>query len=145
MILIADTSALLAAFRSNDPDHKACADFYGSVGGFAYSPLVIAELDHLLQHRIGYQAASAAFAEICDRVETGLDEFAQLSPDDYLAARRLRKQHQDMPLDLADIFAVVLARKYDTDQIFTLDEGDFRRLRPIGTSFEYFRLLPSDA
>lgn len=144
MILIADTSALLAAFRSDDPDHDQCADFYSSHGGFAYSPLVIAELDHLLQQHIGYQAASGAFEAICARVEAGLDEFAQLDQGSYLAARRIRSQYRDMLIDLADVFVIVLAKQYGTDQIFTLDEGDFRRLRPIGTPFDYFRLLPAD-
>lgn len=144
MILIADTSALLAAFRSDDPDHDQCADFYSSRSGFAYSPLVVAELDHLLQQRIGYHAALGAFEAICDRVEAGLDEFAQLSQDSYLTARRIRNQCRDMPIDLPDIFAIVLAKQYNTDQIFTLDEGDFRRLRPVGTAFDHFRLLPAD-
>jgi hypothetical protein len=52
----------------------------------------------------------------------------------------------DRQLSIED-FAVALARDWETNQIFTLDETDFRRLAPLPGSdpgFGYFRILPTD-
>ncbi|MDN3240373.1 hypothetical protein QWI33_11610 [Glycomyces tritici] len=49
MIIVADTSALIAVFSVRDPRHSRCADLFESTGGFVYSPLVSTELDHLLR------------------------------------------------------------------------------------------------
>jgi predicted nucleic acid-binding protein len=149
VIIVADTSALVAVFNPGDPDHDRCSTLFHEVGGFVYSPLVIAELDHLVRKRVHYQAAKQAYIELLDRV-TGpgaTDYVGQLTVDDYIAARDLRDKYDDMELDLADCFAVALARDWGTDQIFTLDETDFRRLKPLPGSdsdFEYFRILPTD-
>lgn len=149
MIIVADTSALFAVFSIRDPDHERCADLFESTGGFVYSPLVFAELDHLLRNRVHYPVAKQAYEALMDRVEgpSATDYIGQLSVDDYLAVRELRDKYDDMELDLADCFAVALARDWDTNQVFTLDETDFRRLSPLpggDSSFNYFRILPAD-
>lgn len=149
MIIVADTSALFAVFSTRDPDHERCAGLFESTGGFVYSPLVFAELDHLLRNRVHYAVAKQAYEALMDRVEGpgATDYIGQLSIDDYLAVRELRGKYDDMELDLADCFAVALARDWDTNQIFTLDETDFRRLVPLAggdSSFDYFRILPTD-
>jgi predicted nucleic acid-binding protein len=149
MIIVADTSALFAVFSARDPDHERCAELFESTGGFVYSPLVFAELDRLLRNRVHYAVAKQAYEALMDRVEGpgATDYIGQLSVDDHVAVRELRGKYDDMELDLADCFAVALARDWDTNQIFTLDETDFRRLVPLPGSdvgFEFFRILPSD-
>ncbi|WP_026930751.1 type II toxin-antitoxin system VapC family toxin [Glycomyces tenuis] len=150
MIIVADTSALLAVFNPRDPDHGRCSAMFNTTGGFVYSPLVFAELDHLIRRRVHYQAAKQAYVDLLERV-TGpeaTDYVGQLSVDDHLAVREIREKHDDMELDLADCFAVALARDWGTNQIFTLDEGDFRRLRPLADGsrdFGHFRILPTDS
>lgn len=149
MIIVADTSALLAVFNPDDRSHERCSALFHEVGGFVYSPLVVTELDHLVRKRVHYKAAKQAFCDILDRVAgpEATDYLGQLTVEDYFAARDLRDKYDDMELDLADCFAVALARDWGTNQIFTLDENDFRRLTPLpgdGTGFEYFRILPTD-
>jgi predicted nucleic acid-binding protein len=149
VIIVADTSALFAVFSVRDPDHKRCADLFESTGGFVYSPLVFAELDHLLRNRVQYALAKQAYEALIDRVEGpgATDYIGQLSVEDHVAVRELRSKYDAMELDLADCFALALARDWDTNQIFTLDETDFRRLKPLpggDSSFEYFRILPTD-
>ncbi|MCD0443693.1 PIN domain-containing protein [Glycomyces sp. A-F 0318] len=149
MIIVADTSALLAVFNPDDRDHGRCDALYHEIGGFVYSPLVITELDHLIRERVHYKAAKQAFCDILDRVSgpNATDYLGQLNIEDYFAARDLRERYDDMQLDLADCFAVALARDWDTNRIFTLDEGDFRRLAPLpggGAGFDYFQILPTD-
>lgn len=149
MIIVADTSALFAVFNTRDPAHQRCADLFDSTGGFVYSPLVFAELDHLLRNRVHYSVAKQAYEALLDRIAgaDATDYVGQLSVDDYVAVRELRDKYSDMELDLADCFAVALAREWGTNQVFTLDETDFRRLRPLpgnDSNFKYFRILPGD-
>jgi predicted nucleic acid-binding protein len=149
VIIVADTSALVAVFNPDDPDHERCSALFHEVGGFVYSPLVITELDHLVRARVHYQAAQQAYCDLLERVagSSATDYIGQLTIEDYLAARDLREKYGDMRLDLADCFAVALARDWGTNQIFTLDEGDFRRLTPLpgaDSGFDHFRILPTD-
>ncbi|GAB3219883.1 type II toxin-antitoxin system toxin ribonuclease C26 [Glycomyces halotolerans] len=149
MIIVADTSALLAVFNPRDPDHERCSGLFNSTGGFVYSPLVFTELDHLIRRRVNYQAARQAYEDLLERVAgpEATDYVGQLSVEDYLAVRELRDKYDDMELDLADCFAVALARDWGTNLIFTLDETDFRRLTPLSDGrpgFDCFRILPAD-
>ncbi|MBO3733983.1 type II toxin-antitoxin system VapC family toxin [Glycomyces niveus] len=149
MIIVADTSALLAVFNPRDPDHGRCAELFNSTSGFVYSPLVFAELDHLIRARVHYGAAKQAYEDLIERVAGvgATDYVGQLSIEDYLSVRELRGKYDDMELDLADCLAVALARDWETNQIFTLDETDFRRLAPLpggDSGFDFFRILPTD-
>ncbi|GGT33945.1 hypothetical protein [Streptomyces purpureus] len=51
--------------------------------------------------------------------------------------------HADLALDLADAVNVTLAQEYRTDCLLTVDERDFRAVRPL-TAHKAFRLLPHD-
>lgn len=149
MIIVADTSALFAVFSTRDPDHERCAELFESTGGFVYSPLVFTELDHLLRQRTHYAVAKQAYDALLERVvgEGSTDYIGQLSVEDHVAVREIRNKYADMELDLADCFALALARNWGTNQVFTLHESDFRRLRPlqgVDSDFEYFRILPTD-
>jgi predicted nucleic acid-binding protein len=148
MIIVADTSALVAVFNPADPHHERCSALFHEVGGFVYSPLVITELDHLVRERVHYQAAKQAYCDLLDRVAgpSATDYLGQLTIEDYLAVRDLRNKYDDMRLDLADCFAVALARDWGTNRIFTLDENDFRKLTPLPgeTEFDHFQIFPAD-
>ena len=50
--------------------------------------------------------------------------------------------HSDLMIGLADASVVVLAARYGTNRVLTLDERHFRVLRTPGG--EYFTLLPAD-
>ncbi|MFC4336717.1 type II toxin-antitoxin system VapC family toxin [Salininema proteolyticum] len=144
MIIVADTSALLAAFSPAESDHHDCLAYLNAHGQFVYSPMVLTEFDHLVRARSGrFDTALDAHRQLLARVEAGSDLIADIEMADHLAAAGLREKHRDMELDLADALGVVLARKYSTDLIFTLDEGDFRRLRPLD-DFTHFRIMPKD-
>ena len=40
---------------------------------------------------------------------------------------------------------VVVADHFRTDRIFTLDQRDFRVIKPLTTGFDHFTILPADA
>jgi hypothetical protein len=51
---------------------------------------------------------------------------------------------EELRLDLANAVGVVLADRYRTDQILTLDQRDYRAIEPLTRGFSSFRILPAD-
>jgi uncharacterized protein len=45
---------------------------------------------------------------------------------------------------LADAVGVILADRYKTDRIFTLDQRDYRAIEPLTPGMKAFRILPAD-
>ncbi len=81
-VLVCDTSGLLAALDRADPDHAACvAVLERHDAPLLLSPLVLAELDHLVRSRLGAEAART----VADDVAAGAYELATLSPADIAA------------------------------------------------------------
>lgn len=108
-------------------------------GLLVVSPLVLSELDNLVTSRHG--------SRIGARLLTGLIEpefeMASFTASDLSAAIDLMRTYEDMSLDLTDASLVVLAKRYKTNEILTLDPGRFRAVR--GLDGRYFKLLPFDA
>lgn len=143
MIIIADTSALYAAFDTAQPEHgDARALLEREL--FAVSPLVITELDHLVHRDLGFAAAIQVMEALNARIADGQYRLAELRHADLVAAHDVRTKYEGLKLDLADAVGVVLADKYKTERIFTLDQRDFRAITPLTSGFSAFRLLPAD-
>ena len=63
--VVVDTSALLAFFDANEPQHEAVVEaIQSSRGPLIVSPYVIAELDYLVMTRHGVQAQRTVLNEI---------------------------------------------------------------------------------
>ena len=64
--LVVDTSALLAYFDTNEPQHEAVVPVIeaAAAGPLVVSPYVIAELDYLVLTRHGVQAQREVLAEL---------------------------------------------------------------------------------
>ncbi|MEV6073930.1 hypothetical protein AB0L80_02255 [Streptomyces sp. NPDC052069] len=60
------------------------------------------------------------------------------------AAQEVRQSPEGLRLDLADAVGVVLADRYRTNRIFTLDQRDFRAMTPLTPGLDAFRVLPAD-
>lgn len=137
--LVCDTSGLLAALDRSDPDHDACAAVVGTHRGpLVLSPLVLAELDHLIRSRLGVQAAR----DFADDVVRGAYDLASLTALDVSRCLDIDRRYADLGLGLADASLVVLAQRFQTRQILTLDERHLRAVRPLQAGA--FRLLPAD-
>lgn len=139
-MLICDTSGLLALADGDDPAHRRVADSFASAQPpYIISPLVLAELDHLLRVRAGSRNARAALRGFT----AGDFDVATLSRDDVRAAIDLDEQYADLDLGLADCSLAVLAGRFRTVDLLTLDERAFRAVTPLHGGV--FRLLPADA
>lgn len=137
--LVCDTSGVLAALDRSDPRHVACAAVLGGHDGpLILSPLVLAELDHLVRTRLGVPAARA----LAEDVGAGAYDLAALSAADITVCAEIDKKYGDLGLGLTDASLVVLAARVDTVALLTLDERHFRAVRPLDG--RAFWLLPAD-
>jgi len=137
--LVCDTSGLLAALDHDDPDHSACAAvLLEHPGLFVLSPLVLAELAHLVRTRLGAGAART----MADDVANGAYELAALTASDVRKAVAVDRAYVDLGVGLADASSVVVAARHATLEILTLDHRHFRALVPLQGGA--FRLLPAD-
>lgn len=138
MTTICDTSGLLAVFDIDEPAHPACVrSLEALTPPFVVSPFVIAELDHLLRTRHGGATARVAL----DELSSGEYQLAHLGRGDLQAFTALDEQYADLGLGVTDASLVVLAARYATDDLLTLDDRHFRTVRPVGGGS--FRLHPS--
>lgn len=143
MIVIADTSGIIAASDRNARESAACLGVLQQAGTVIISPLVLAEVDHLAKARFG----SPARTVIIDFILTQARLLRFQIPETGLAildtARLIQQQYASLDLDLADSVNVALAAQYRTDAVLTLDRRDFRAVCPL-TPHKWFRLLPDD-
>lgn len=143
MIVVADTSALFAAFDAGQPEHTASATVMEEEL-LLISPLVLTELDHLIHRDFGFGAAVQVARALTDRMADGRYLLATLTNADLVAAAEVRTRYASLKLDLADAVGVVLADRHRTNEIFTLDQRDFRVIVPLTANFDAFRILPAD-
>lgn len=139
MTIVLDTSGLLAAIdeeqRLHDEARQALENTRASL---VLSPFVLAELDYLISTKIGFDAEAAMLEE----VERGAYRLEPFLAEDVRSAKRFIKSYSDLEIGMADASNVVLAHRYDTLDILTLDQRHFRTLR--GPNNQPFRLLPLD-
>jgi uncharacterized protein len=136
-VIVADTSGLLALFNRGEPRHAAVRDLVAATADrLVVSPYVSAELDYLVATRIGVDAELAILAELAG----GAYELADFAPDDLHRARRVIERYHDQEIGLADASLVVLADRWGTRELLTLDHRHFDVVRPLTGG--RFRLLP---
>lgn len=126
--LIVDTSALLAYFDASEPQHAAVEEVLVATSDLLIvSPYVIAELDYLVATRHGVDAELA----VLDELTGGAWELVGFGLDDLEQARSVIAKYGDQAVGVADASNVVLAERYRTRTIATLDRRHFEVLRPI--------------
>jgi predicted nucleic acid-binding protein len=143
VILVADTSGLIAASDKNSPESADCQAALAEAGTVLVSPLVLTEVDHLARARFGSDALSALIDFIVLQARRERFHVPEITVDLLEAARKVQRKYAGLDLDLADGVNVALAAEYRTCCVLTLDRRDFRAIRPL-TPHPAFRLLPDD-
>ena len=138
--LIVDASALYAQADANEPEHEAVSGvLLAEREELVTAQFVVAEADYLILRRLGVDA-ELGFLE--DLVE-GTYIADTLALAELAIARDIAARYRDLELGLADASLVVLANRWRTRRILTLDERAFRTVKPLqGGSFT---VLPADA
>jgi predicted nucleic acid-binding protein len=135
--VIVETSALLAFFDRDEPDHAAVSRILADASeALVLSPYVVAEVDHLVATRHGVPAELKVLKELAG----GAWELATIDAADLERASSVVKRHADQGIGIADASIVVLADRYRTRTILTLDRRHFDLLRPLGGG--RFTVLP---
>jgi predicted nucleic acid-binding protein len=135
--MIVDTSAILAFFDRDEPDHEALtAVLSQSSEPLVVSPYVVAEVGYLVGTRLAVAAEIAALRELAG----GAWELACIDSTDLMRTVPIIERYADHAIGVADASNVVLADRYRTTTIATLDRRHFSMLRPL--SGGYFAIVP---
>ena len=135
--IICDTSGLLAFFDVAEAYNKPAAELlHAETGPFVVSPFVVAELDYLLATRRGTTAEVAVLNELA----SGAWEHPTFEVSDLRRAAALIERYEDQEIGVTDASLIVLAQRYQTNRILTLDHRHFNVVRTLGGS--PFELLP---
>ena len=134
--VIVDTSALLAFFDASEPDHAAVSDVLGAADALVVSPYVVAELDYLVATRHGVDDELV----VLDELAGGAWDLAAFDQEGIRRAREVIASYRDQQVGVADASIVVLAERYRTRTIASLDRRHFGVLRSLDGG--YFELLP---
>jgi hypothetical protein len=139
-VIVVDTSVIVAYMNSADDHHEAVGAWFDDEDDdLATTPLIVAEVDHLVAARGGRAALAALRADLAAGAY-----LVEWWPQAIASAVTVAEQYADGGLGLADASLVALAQRLNTVDIATLDERHFRAVRPLAAG-KAFRLLPIDA
>lgn len=139
-MIVLDTSVALAFMDRRDADHDLVREWMDELEDeLVTTPLILAELDHLVS-RQGGASASKALRDDFTRGAYQLEWWPSALRETIDAAERWAS----MELGLADASLVALAARVKTIEIATLDERHFRAVRPMSDQDSAFELLPYD-
>jgi hypothetical protein len=136
-VIIADTSGLLALYNRSEPAHEPVVEVVRVRSlPLVVSPFVVAELDYLLATRVGADIVIAVLRELSG----GAYVIPEIGSRDLAAATDIVERYRDQDIGVTDASLVVLAERYGTKTILTLDRRHFQVVRPL--SGGRFDLLP---
>ena len=139
-MLLVDTNVWLAAADRSSSRHGACAKLIADpTNELASTVPVIAETAWLLLDRAGPGAQQRFLAAVAAGQITVID----LTADDWTRVHELVTIYADASLDIIDASTIAAAERLNLTVIATLDERDFRIVRPAHT--DAFELLPGPA
>ena len=138
MTIVLDTSVVVAFMNRRDDDHERVVTWMETTGeDLVTTPLIVAEIDHLVS-RGGGAGAAHAFYEDLSSGAYPVEWWSEAVIETVEAARN------NPDIGLAGASLLALAARLETTRIATLDERHFRAVRPL-TGEAAFTLLPADA
>src|ERR1700683_3153576 len=116
MIVVADTSAIIATSDRNARESAACREVLQQAGTVIISPLVLTEVAHLAKARFGSRARTAIIDFVIAQARQTRFQIPETGIEILDTARLVQKQYAslDLELDLADAVNGELAAQYRT-------------------------------
>jgi uncharacterized protein len=137
--LILDAGALYAQADADEPQHELIVQILREERDvLVTSQVVAAEADYLILDRLGIEVELA----FLDDLAAGTYVMDALAQPELAVARDVAARYRDLQLGLADASLVVLAARWQTRRILTLDERAFRAVTPLQGG--HFTVLPAD-
>ena len=132
-----DSSFLFALINQKDVNHAACVDVArDSMLQKHLLVTVIPETCYLLHRWLGHAVLRAFIQNLQDPIW----QIEQVQSQDWARVDELLNQYADARLDLVDATQVAAAERLNIETILTLDQRDFRLVRP--KHVDYFSILP---
>lgn len=139
-MIVLDTSVVLAFMDRRDVNHERVREWLQMQDQeLVTTPLLVAELDHLVFRRGGAGGVQALRDDF-----DGEAYQVEWWPTAIHETTAIAKRYESMKLGLSDASLVALAAHLQTTCIATLDERHFRAVKPLSSS-DAFTLLPADA
>jgi predicted nucleic acid-binding protein len=133
--VLADTGALLACVKRDDPWHERCRKTLEQLRlPLHSSTAVLTELFHLIGDDKRQVEATWAF------IRSGAISVLSISDRDLPDLEALMAKYHDRPMDFADATLVHLAHRESLTTVFTVDYDDFETYRIGGR--KRFRIVP---
>jgi predicted nucleic acid-binding protein len=140
MALICDTGGIYALYDADDAHHELVRRSVETEPGPLFLPVILlAEIDYLLQSRLGVGAS----LDFLKSIESGAFTLIAPTADDLTRCRELIHQYRDLSIGIADASVVAAAERLGIPRILTVDQRHFRAIRP--RNFPFLILLPADA
>ena len=131
---------MLAFLDRKDAHHELVYPWMcAQEGEFVTTPLVVAEIDHLVARKGGGNASNILYEDLAHDAYQ-----VEWWPTALYETIAVARRYASMPLGLGDASLVTLAAYLQTTTIATLDERHFRALKPLWGG-DAFTLLPADA
>lgn len=122
MGLLLDTGAVYAYYDADDDWHERMRPLLDDERSRRLLPaVVLPELDHLLDVRLGRGARQALY----DDIVTGVYEVVDVAPDRWVRVRELDEQFADLDLGLVDAAVATLAEQLAVPRLATTDRRHF--------------------
>jgi uncharacterized protein len=139
MAIIADSGGIYGLYDRRDSFHAGLrAAIERERDRLVIPAPILGEIDYLLRIRLGTSALLQFLADI----EAGSFEVENLTQTDLRRCAALLKKYADLDLGLCDAAVVAVAERLGASGILTVDERDFRAIRP--ARGRTLRLLPAD-
>lgn len=137
MTALIDSGFLYATVDDNDAHYEQVTKWLATTEDELILPdIVLVEVTYLLHVRLGHSAMRRFLQEI----ENSPLQFEPLLKTDIPRIYQLLDQYADIKLDFVDASIVALAERLNVQRILTVDQRDFRIIRP--AHCDYFEIFP---
>jgi uncharacterized protein len=137
MTALIDSGFLYATLDAADKNHERVTHALANLSDELLLPtVVLVETTYLLHARIGHEA----MRRFIQRLEQSPLPLISVSQVDLPRIYEILNQYADLRLDFVDATIISLAERLNIQRILTVDQRDFRTVRP--KHCDYFEILP---
>ncbi len=136
MTALVDTGFLLAVVSANDRMHEACSKALEEERKPIVPVVIFTELAYMVTRDMG----TSAFTHLMRSIFSGELELLLPTVKDLQRGIDIMEQYADSKIDFVDCMIVAMAERLNISRILTVDQRDFRILRP--NHVPAFEILP---
>lgn len=138
MATVADTSFVVAVALVTEEAHQTCVAVYKRQGIIYLPQTTLAEVMYLITREAG-NAVAAQFILTLSNTKYRIEA---LTSEDIQRSGEIVQQYADSRVDFVDATVIAVAERRNITEILTLDNRDFRMVRPKHHS--HFTILPDN-